>query len=54
MALDETNPVVQEHIPTVLGQLVQKLTSLIQSRPHDRSTRGFRILLMAVKSIIGN
>ena len=52
--LDTSSKVVQEHIPAVLGQLAQKLTSYVQAHPGDQMARNFRMLLMAVKSIVGN
>ena len=52
MHLDQGSTVVQEHIPTVLGQLLVKLNSFGQQNPNHRMLRHFRMLQLAVRSIV--
>ena len=52
MALDTNHPVTREHMPAILGTLIQKLNSYIQSHPHDATSKNLRMLLMASQSLL--
>ena len=52
MTLDTSHPVTREHMPTVLGGLVQKLHSFVQTYPHDKMSKNLRMLLMAAQSLL--
>ena len=52
MHLDHSSGVVLEHIPSVLGQLTNKLTTFAQQNANHPMQRQFRMLQLAVRSII--
>lgn len=52
MKLEPTNPVTREHMPAVVGQLVQKLNSFLQANPHHKLTTQIRMLMMACQSLL--
>ena len=52
MNLDTSNTVTHEHMPAVLGQLVQKLTSFVQTNPRHKMSREIRMLVMACQSLL--
>jgi enhancer of mRNA-decapping protein 4 len=52
MNLDTSNPLTKEHMPTVLGSLIQKLTAFITAHPADKMMRNMKMLLMASQSLL--
>ncbi len=52
MTLDTTHPITREHMPAVLGGLVQKLHAYTQSHPQEQITKNLRMLLMAAQSML--
>jgi enhancer of mRNA-decapping protein 4 len=49
--LDQSNLLTREHIPGVIGQLIQKLQQYIQMNPNDKNMKSIRMVLMASQTL---
>lgn len=50
--LDPTDPVTREHMGAVLMTLQTQLASFVATNPHNRSTRGMKVLAMAARNLL--